>query len=433
MSYLSKFLPIILCLFFTQTSIALSPVPPPVVVERDVVYGHGDTEDGRKDLLLDLYQPGNGDIDLPLPERPAILLIHGGSFQTGSKENPALVQMANDLVLNGYVVAVMNYRLQGDKPIPSDRVSHLPTQTGVASPLEQQIAAQAALDDAITAFEWLISNEDRYKISEIGVIGSSAGAITAINLAYISDDFDIDLPNRSRISFVVNFWGGALLPLNNPNEAVQSVDSGEAPLFIVHGSNDVIVPFDYSVLLDQRAEEVGLDYQYHVIQGGGHGFGAINPFSVTVQNGQTIASAMYDWIDAISQNSFSRKSIGSWYEPATSGQGFLIDLDDNSRQMFAAWFTYNDEAGNDNGSIPGEEQRWFTAQGKYSGRRAVLDLYQSRGGRFDSNNAVNTNKLGTLEINLDSCKKGEASYDLPSLGLSGDINIVRLLNSSDCE
>ncbi|MBB6520286.1 alpha/beta hydrolase [Pseudoteredinibacter isoporae] len=422
----------LICFLFAQFSLALSPVPPAVVVQKDIVYGQGDTQSGPKDLLLDLYTPGVDDPSEPIAKRPAVILIHGGSFQTGSKENAALVNMANDLVLRGYVAAVINYRLQGDEPIPSNRVSHLPTQSGVAAPLAQQIAAQAALDDAITAFEWLISREDRYQISDIGLIGSSAGAITAINLAYISDDFSIDLPNRDRISFVVNYWGGALLPLDNPNEAVKSVDQGEAPIFIVHGSNDIIVSFNYSVLLDQRAEEVGLDYQYHVIDGGGHGFAAIDPFNVTVESGKSIANAMYEWIDNISQHSFGQQSVGSWYEPATSGQGLLLDLDDRSKQVFGAWFTYNNEAGSENGQIPGAEQRWFTAQGKYSGRRAVLDLFQSRNGRFDANNTVETSKVGTLELNLESCKKGTARYDMPALGLNGDISIVRLMSNSNC-
>lgn len=423
----------LISLLFAHDILALSPSQPPVVVQTDIVYGRAATESGQKDLLLDLYTPGIADPDATIEKRPAIILIHGGSFQTGSKDDSTLVNMARDLAMNGYVAAVINYRLQGDKPVPSERVSHLPTQTGVAAPIEQQIAAQAALDDAITAFEWLIEKEDVYQISQIGVIGSSAGAITAINLAYISDDFSINLPDRDRISFVVDYWGGALLPLDNSTEAVQSVDKGEAPLFIVHGSNDIIVSFNYSVLLDQRAKEVGLDYQYHVIDGGGHGFAAIDPFTVTLESGSTIAEAMYDWIDNISQHSFSPKSMGSWYEPASSGQGMLIDLDDVSKQLFAAWFTYNDQAGSDNGQIPGAEQRWFTAQGKYSGRKAVLDLYQSRNGRFNATNTVDTNKVGTLELNLESCKKGTAQYDMPSLGLSGEIELQRLLTNSSCQ
>ncbi|GAA6151307.1 alpha/beta hydrolase [Pseudoteredinibacter isoporae] len=401
-----------------------------VQVDRDIEYGLGDIEGGQKSLLLDLYRPV--ETAFTIKQRPAVLLIHGGSFQTGSKENATLVAMARDLAARGYVAASINYRLQGDNPLPSSRVSHIPTETGVIAPVAQQIAAQAAFEDALTALEWLVSVSERYRISDIGIIGSSAGAITAINVAYLTDDFSVESPQKHRISFVVDFWGGVLLPFGNPAEAVNSVEAGEAPMFIVHGSSDVIVAFNYSVLLDRRAKEVGLDHEYHVIQGGGHGFGAIDPFTVTVTGGQSIANAMYDWIYQISQHSFGQQSVGSWYEPATSGQGLLLDLDDRNKQLFGAWFTYNNEAGSDSGQIPGAEQRWFTAQGKYSGRRAVLDLYQSRNGRFDANNSVNTTKVGTLEVDLDSCKKGLARYDMPSLGLSGEINIVRLMSNSSC-
>lgn len=232
---------------------------------------------------------------------------------------------------------------------------------------------------------------------------------------------------------MVNYWGAALLPLDNAQLALESLNRGEAPLFIVHGSNDVIVPFSYSELLNQRAKEVNLDYEYHVIEGGGHGFAAINPFEVRLKDGHLVSTAMYNWINDVSRSSFDLNTMGSWYEPASSGQGMLIDLDDVSKQLFAAWFTYNDQAGSDNGQIPGAEQRWFTAQGKYSGRKAVLDLYQSRNGRFDATNTVDTNKVGTLELNLESCKRGTAQYDMPSLGLSGEIELQRLLTNSSCQ
>lgn len=421
----------LLSLFISQLALAQSLNPQyEVQVDRDIVYGQGGIEGGQKSLLLDLYRPV--ETAITTQKRPAVLLIHGGSFQTGSKENAALVAMARDLAARGYVAASMSYRLQGDNPVPSSRVSHIPTETGVVAPVAQQIAAQAAFEDALTAVEWLVSQSERYRIADIGIIGSSAGAITALNVAYLTDDFSVTFPQKHRISFVVDFWGGILLPFSDPTGAVNNVEAGEPPMFIVHGSNDVIVAFNYSVLLDRRAKEVGLDYEYHVIQGGGHGFGAIDPFNVTVEGGQSIANAMYEWIYNISQHSFGQQSVGSWYEPATSGQGLLLDLDDRSKQVFGAWFTYNNEAGTDNGQIPGAEQRWFTAQGKYSGRRAVLDLFQSRNGRFDANNTVETNKVGTLEIDLESCKKGKASYEMPSLSLSGDISIVRLMSNNAC-
>jgi hypothetical protein len=34
---------------------------------------------------------------------------------------------------------------------------------------------------------------------------------------------------------------------------------------------------------------------------------------------------------------------GAWYEPATAGQGFLMDVFDNANSMFLAWFTYDIE------------------------------------------------------------------------------------------
>ena len=40
---------------------------------------------------------------------------------------------------------------------------------------------------------------------------------------------------------------------------------------------------------------------------------------------------------------------GSWYDPATSGQGITVDVDPGSRALFLAWYTC---APNGSGAVP---------------------------------------------------------------------------------
>jgi len=58
------------------------------------------------DLSLDLFLPENAPTN-----RPAMILIHGGGFYTGSKEDTNIVEMANYFSSRGWVCISINYRL----------------------------------------------------------------------------------------------------------------------------------------------------------------------------------------------------------------------------------------------------------------------------------------------------------------------------------
>ncbi len=69
---------------------------------------------------------------------------------------------------------------------------------------------------------------------------------------------------------------------------------------------------------------------------------------------------------------------GAWFNPATTGQGQFLDIEPLSRFMFLSWFTYTQAE-----TTQAHEHQWYTAQGNYRGDTAVLDLYETLGGRFD--------------------------------------------------
>jgi len=121
----------------------------------------------------------------------------------------------------------------------------------------------------------------------------------------------------------------------------------------------------------------------------------------------------------------------AWYNPATSGQGFLITVFPNSQQMFVAWFTFDSERPpEDVKAVLGEPgHRWLTAQGPFTGNTASLTIYVTKGGIFDAAEPPAENDGigdGTMTIEFADCSEGLVTYEITSPHLSGEIPIQRI-------
>jgi plastocyanin len=130
----------------------------------------------------------------------------------------------------------------------------------------------------------------------------------------------------------------------------------------------------------------------------------------------------------------------AWFFPDTAGQGFFIIVWEDQKLIFLAWFTYDTERPPEdvmaNLGEPGH--RWLTALGPYDGDSALLDVFLSSGMIFDSGTPeVTTEQLedATIWITWSSCEEGVLTYNIPSLELSGDIPIQRIVddNVAACE
>lgn len=120
---------------------------------------------------------------------------------------------------------------------------------------------------------------------------------------------------------------------------------------------------------------------------------------------------------------------GGWFEPATSGQGFFIDITPALNFVFAAWFTYTSAS-----SLNPDEQQWYTLQGGYSDNSAELTIYETLGGAFDDPQPPATNPVGTATLVFFSCDRGELRFRFDD-GREGVIPIRRVIPGSDniCE
>ncbi len=117
--------------------------------------------DVGKSTVLDLAQPLFG----PQKDRPAILIIHGGGWSAGSKNDAVYRALMVDYAMKGYVVANMNYRLV------------------------QEAAMPACIEDVQAAVRWLKDNAQKLGIdpNRIGTYGHSAGGHLSLMAGLTAD------------------------------------------------------------------------------------------------------------------------------------------------------------------------------------------------------------------------------------------------------
>ncbi|MBP5650084.1 MAG: alpha/beta hydrolase [Bacteroidales bacterium] len=167
------------------------------------------------DLKMDVYYPVTSDTS----RRPLLMLIHGGAFFNGDKASHAYVEWGKRFASMGYVVASINYRL-GFRPLKQAHMDR---------------AGYRALQDAYAAMSYLLRHSERYPIdpNQLFVGGSSAGGITALNLAFMRN------PDRPACTYQ-----------NKVNKAAEKVDRVISWLYI----DRLLSKIDVDI-----SEDVGMD------------------------------------------------------------------------------------------------------------------------------------------------------------------------------
>ena len=173
-------------------------------------------------LDMDIYKPvGDG-----TKERPLLLMMHGGSFFIGNKEEPGQVGWCQYFASLGYVAVSINYRL-GFHPRKK----------------EIRVAEYRALEDADAALEYLLGREDlRIDKERVFVAGTSAGAMTALNLAFrLYGDKPMKevtprLPKDFRFRAVANLWGSV--------HDLSVLEHARVPILSFQSTADPVMPYD---------------------------------------------------------------------------------------------------------------------------------------------------------------------------------------------
>jgi len=265
-----------------------------VKVSRGVVYGTGAVgapKAGKASLLMDIYRPDAADSR----RRPAVVLVHGGGFVSGRRTDVA--GYASALAARGVIAASIDYRLEGQAPVPSKAFMQLATamkdaNLGPAYPDAPAVAA--AVQDALTAVDYLRHNASKLRIrtSRLGLLGSSAGAVTVDSVAYTAPGYGIRVP---RLRFVASLWGGMIVPAPGGRPAITGLRRGAPPLFLVHGDADKTVPVALSDAMYARARDQRVAAEYYRIAGAGHGWSASRIYTQRTPGGQTVFDRMVDY------------------------------------------------------------------------------------------------------------------------------------------
>jgi acetyl esterase/lipase len=194
-------------------------------------------------LNLDVYKKSG----LIKKNSPCVILIHGGGFGGGDKQQALYVRMANEFAARNYIVFSINYRLN--------------------------LGRDSAYADARTALNWIKQNSQEYgiDISKILVLGDSAGGAIAVNLAFSN-------PEQTKLAGCIDLWGG-LSPVKPAYTHKPSwdqpvfplpVSSSAPPTCIIHGTEDKTVPLVTSQKLAEELEWLKVYNELHILDGAKH-------------------------------------------------------------------------------------------------------------------------------------------------------------------
>lgn len=229
---------------------------------------------GVSEPMVGVYRPAR-------PDGRAVLSIPGGGYGFVSVENEG-IDVAKALTPHGITVFVLAYRLPGE---------------GWAN------RADVPLQDAQRAMRLIRANAGKYGIdpARLGICGFSAGGHLGASLAVGHADTvyaPVDAADRQSarpdyaglVYPVVSFRtagmnsrsAGMLLgesqdpALLARYETSDRISAGTPPIFLVHAVDDGTVPVAQSLLTIEKCRAFNVPVEAHILEKGGHGFGALH-------------------------------------------------------------------------------------------------------------------------------------------------------------
>ncbi|MGD9719877.1 MAG: alpha/beta fold hydrolase [Pirellulales bacterium] len=249
-----------------DTLVQAAPIE--IEVTRNVVYGNA----GGEDLKLDLARPKG--LTHPVP---GVLWIHGGAWRGGNKEE--FSRQIERSAQAGFVAVSIDYRLVPKFLFP------------------------AQVEDAKCAVRWLRANAERLQVDpkRIAAVGSSAGAHLSMMLGTMDsadglegDGGSAEMPSKVQVvvsyagptnlegplsivaqKLVADFLGGKLgesIAAARPGSPINYVDSHDAPMLLIQGTKDPLVPHAQAYQMIEALTKAGVPGRVEILIGAGHGW-----------------------------------------------------------------------------------------------------------------------------------------------------------------
>lgn len=150
-------------------------------------------------------------------------------------------------------------------------------------------------------------------------------------------------------------------------------------------------------------------------------------------------AAFQDMGWSLNQSGFTINSglNDAWVSADAPLQGFFFTVFAELKFFFLSWFTFDSVSPGGPAIFGAIDQRWVTGGGPYSGNTVTVSVELTSGGKFNSSNPTASQQAGygTITIVFNNCNQATLTYNFPSLGLSGQITLTRVLtdNVSLCE
>jgi acetyl esterase/lipase len=245
-------------------TLALPLAAQEVTVEKGIPY----LGDGRSELM-DVYRPAAAKPG----GSPAILVIHGGGWVGGKRDQTREQQMGDVFAKAGFVAASIDYTLSvGDSP-----------------------SWPRNLHDCKTAVRFLRKNAARFGVNprRMGVIGGSAGGHLSLMVAYTGGNPELDPPGpyaeySTAVQAVVDLYGVPLMDAGHTGRNMLKDLASEStyraaspvtylkhdspPTMVLHGTADKTVPIAWSDEFAEVLRQRGARFVYKRIDGAPHTF-----------------------------------------------------------------------------------------------------------------------------------------------------------------
>lgn len=246
-------------------------------------------------LCMDIYEPEDHSDAM----RPLMVLIHGGAFYNGDKQDETYVKWCRHYASLGYVAVSVNYRM-----------GFLPYKNAI------DCAGYRATQDVNAAIRYLLHHADTYRINPNWIFtwGTSAGGITALNVAFMKDvnrpksvvqegkiaKLNPKFTETFNIKAVANMWGA----VHDTNILANS----RIPVISFHGDADGIVPYGYGqpflkLLASSLTSEMKNQLHRFLSEQANpseHRDGALEDHPVTISVWDPVAEKVQEWVQSFS-------------------------------------------------------------------------------------------------------------------------------------